>query len=526
MNDAPQVIVVGSGPAGVSAAWPMVRAGLRVLMLDASTDTPSAIPRSRPLDEFRTDPQAWKDRFGEDLSALACANFVSPKFSTPQARIVLGGFAERLGISTSNFLASGSLGQGGLSKIWGALAVPFDEQELAHFPRAAAAELMASYDAVSARIGVSGGPNRHPDEVSHAPARALLVRQRRYAPNVLDLQAAPNAVLEAAHGARKACTQCGLCLYGCSRGSIYDSAQEIPMLQRFANFCYRRGHLVRSLHSRDSEHVVMFETAEGRSELRAPIVVLAAGTIATTDLVMRRLRFVSRPVRLLSNPAAVVAFAMPTYIGRDLPTRALSLGQLFYRLRGSDGGAAGVVYGADALPLDQLAARLPVARPFALRLAHALAPALLMTTCYVPGSFSENTIRVHSEGDARIIIEGTQTPAATANLRRKLRELKRAFLRLGAVPVPGSTTILQPGADAHYAGTLPMGGTGPLATSAQGELIEGTGIFVADGAALPVLPAAHLTMTIMANADRIGNAIVRRTLARGANSGTALQAIA
>ena len=52
-----------------------------------------------------------------------------------------------------------------------------------------------------------------------------------------------------------------------------------------------------------------------------------------------------------------------------------------------------------------------------------------------------------------------------------------------------------------------MGGPGAASTSADGELTACDGLYVADGAALPNLPAKHPTLTIMANADRIGRAI-------------------
>ena len=509
MTDAPQVIVVGSGPAGVSAAWPMVRAGMNVLMLDASNGEAAATPQSRPISEFRSDPQRWKDQFGVDLSALATIDDVSPKLSTPQARATLAGYGAQLGLVTSDFFAAGSLGRGGLSKVWGALAVPFDRDDLAGFP--GAEDMDVSYRAVCRRIGVSGGPDCDAAAVVHAPSRALLTNYRRRAASPLTLYPAPNAVLDAHLDDRQACSQCGLCLYGCSRGSIYDSGRDVPALQRYANFSYRPGHVVQALDRDGAGHRIMVDVAGRRKYLRAPTVVLAAGTIATTDLVLRRLRLTDLPVRLLSNPAAAVAFVMPAYVGSDFSDRAFGLGQLFYRWRADDIDAAGVIYGADTLPLAQLAARMPVARPFALRLARALAPALLMTTCYVPGALSESTLRVEAIGGTRrVVIDGATTTAASAALRASIRSLKRAFLRLGAIAVPGSTTLLQPGADAHYAGTIPMRGAGPIATSAHGELKDCDNLFVADGASLPALPAAHPTLTIIANADRIGREIVRR----------------
>lgn len=516
-----QVIIVGSGPAGISAAWPLVRAGVNVLMIDASSNDASLAPRQESIASFRADPQRWHHRFGSDLSSLPTASDVSPKLSTPQARHTLAGFDAGLNLTTTNFLAAGSLGRGGLSKIWGALAATCNDDELASFPNGGTG-LRASYRTVAKRIGITGGRGSDPDAVQHAPARNLLARYRsRGTASGVDLHPAPNAVITAARGDRDSCTRCGLCLFGCSRGSIYDAAQELPALQAFPNFQYRSGHLVRSMHSRDGEHVLHIDTDRGQVQLRAATVVLAAGTLATTNIALRRIRYVNRPVRLLSNPAAATAFIMPAYIGADLPRQTFGLGQLFYRTSGPD-GAAGVVYGADTLPLDQIAARMPVGRPLALRLAHALAPALLMTTCYVPGALSENTLHVRDAGDGqtRMTIDGVQTPQAVAALQTALRSLKRTFLRLGALPLPGSTTILQPGADAHYAGTLPMGGGGPLGTSAYGELNECSGVFIADGASLPALPAVHPTLTIMANADRIGHEIARRIQASADAAGT------
>ncbi len=511
MSAIPQVIVVGSGPAGVSVAWPLVRAGVPVRMIDASPGPSDTTTERSTLTESRAEPMDWRDRFGADLSMLGMDKDISPKIATPKAQATLAGFAAGCGIDSDNFCALGSLARGGLSNIWGALALPFDQAELAESAFDAAA-MRRSYRAVTRRIGVSGGPGADPDILTSAPARRLLARHRRQTRRRdFDLEPASNAVLQTAQGDRLPCSRCGSCLYGCSRGSIYNSAAEIPALLRFANFSYTPGHFVHAVRADGGEQVLDVEVSGIRRQLRATTVVLAAGTLVTSGLALRRIGWIDRPVRLLTNPVAAAAFLMPRFIGQDRPGESFALGQLFYRLRDADGGAAGVVYGADALPLHLFAARLPVGRPFALRLAHALAPALLMTTCYLPGSFSENYLRVRERGDsAGMSITGVQTDSASTALRAALRQLKRELGRLGAFSVPGSITLLQPGADAHYAGTLPMGGSGPVATTMSGELRGSPGLFIADGACLPRLPATHPTLTIMANADRIGHDLAIR----------------
>lgn len=501
MTEDADIIIIGSGPAGVSAAWPLVRAGLRVMMIDASPGT-----RQPPIPA-----PSWSARFGHDLSGLTAPGNISPKFSTPLAQATLAGFTARNGLATNNFFAAGSLAQGGLSKIWGALVEPFNEEEFSGFPFDKTA-LARSYASVTARIGVT---TESKDTLASPPARLVLDRHSRHGDNEdFEMHAATNAVLSAELDGREPCSRCGACLFGCAGHSIYDSADELPALRRFAHFTYANDHFVRSIAKDGPVHILDVETSGGRRQLRSKVVVLAAGTIATTHLVLRHLDWLDRPVRLLSNPAAAIAFIIPQFIGRARPEQSFSLGQLFYRLQSDATSAAGVLYGADALPLDLFAARLPLSRPAALQVAHALAPALLIASLYLPGSFSRNTMSAHgADAQHRLSIEGSQAEPARAELLAALKQLRRNMRRLGALALPGSTSLLPPGADAHYAGTLPMAGVGPLSTSRDGELKDHPDLFVVDGSVLPHLPATHPTLTIMANADRIGETIARRLAA-------------
>jgi hypothetical protein len=245
--------------------------------------------------------------------------------------------------------------------------------------------------------------------------------------------------------------------------------------------------------------------------IAAPCVVLAAGTIATTALALRRLGAFGRDLRLLSNPVAALACIVPGQFAAALPERSFSLGQLHYRMKLADGGTAtGLLYAADTLPLSVVADRLPFSRPLALRFARALAPSLVLATCYLPGTFSRNRLRLEQDGATSIFIVGEQPLETRTALRAAGRRLSDHLRRRGAYQLPGSLTLSEPGSDAHYAGTLRMGDDGFFGCSADGELNACRNLHIVDGACLPVLPAQHCTLTIMANADRIGRALARR----------------
>jgi choline dehydrogenase-like flavoprotein len=93
------------------------------------------------------------------------------------------------------------------------------------------------------------------------------------------------------------------------------------------------------------------------------------------------------------------------------------------------------------------------------------------------------------------------------------RTLRAAFGKLGGILPPGSTQVSQPGADIHYAATIPMRATpgDPALPSLDPSCaLHGfEGMYVVDGACLSEVTAKNCTLTIMANADRVGRIIAR-----------------
>ena len=503
-----QVIVVGSGPAGVSAAWPLVDAGLDVLMIDAAGASAEPAAPTGTIGQFRRSPDRWRAQFGATLAGLLQATDLSPKLNTPLARTVTGGYAAANRVATDRFHAFGSLGLGGLSTIWGAMTPLFDADDLAGFP-IGPDDLAPSYRAVLARIGASGPGAEHAGPPLTASVQRLFDRYQAGSSAELRLERATNAVLMADRADRQGCASCGLCLWGCARRSIYNSAYELADLRRAPNFSYRTGLVARALEPDPAGHALVVEGPDGREILRASRIVMAAGTIASTALIAGRLGLWDTDIKLLTNPVAAAAFLLPALVGSALPEHSFSLAQLRWELAlGGGGTAGGAIYGGDTLPLTEVASRIPLSRPTALRISRALAPALLFATIYLPGRFSANVMRVRRDG---VSIAGQVTDPARAALRDVRARLARSGRSLGAFAVPRSFTISQAGADAHYAGTVPMGGAGPLACSAEGEVKACPGLYVADGAALSALPSKHCTLTIMANADRIGRRVAALT---------------
>ncbi len=492
------VVVIGSGPAGVSVARPLLEAGVRVLMIDAGGDhAPPAAPTGT-IGEFRRAPERWRVRFGSGLAGLISGGDLSPKLNTPLAHYVLQDFQAAQRLDTDAFHAFGSLQRGGLSSIWGGMTPRFDAADLAQFPFTLD-DLLPSYRRVMARIGMSGPGTEIEGPPLTRAAKRLIDRFQQKGSGPLLLERATNAVLMEDRGERQGCASCGLCLWGCAHKSIYSSAYEIPELRTDPNFTYRSQARVSAVVQDGAGHSIVLESGE---TIRARRVVMAAGTVATTSLVVGRLGLWDKDVKLLANPVAAAAFLQPSLVGSALPERSFSLAQLRWEMPvEASEPVGGAIYGGDTLPITEVASRIPLSRPTALRVSRALAPALLLSTIYLPGSASDNTMRV---GRDRVEISGRISDRARQTFRQAYAKLSRSMRALGAWPVPGSFTVSEAGADAHYAGTIPMGAAGPLSCSTFGEVTGCDGLFVVDGAALSSLPSKHCTLTIMANADRIG----------------------
>jgi choline dehydrogenase-like flavoprotein len=399
------VVIIGSGPAGVSSAWPLVEAGFKVTLLDAATGTVPEPPRMN-ISAFRRHPMNWRHAFGDDLSGFNQRQDLSPKFATRIARAVCRTEAGLAKMRAGNFVALRSSTTGGLSSVWGAFVTAFDDRDLANYP-IKASDLAASYQSVGQRIGLSGGQDdltdfhgsglalQRPTWLMPIAKQLLNRYQRRKSSGSLVLGTARNAVVTDEVPGREPCNRCGLCLYGCGRGAIYSATQDLGHLNGKPNFRYVGDSTVtRLLSAGQREPVVEVSTAGNRVAIGARAVVVAAGTLNSTALVLHSQSAVGKKLRLLTNPVAAMAFVVPSFVGTPLPSEGFSLGQLSYRLQLAElpDYITGVLYSADALPLNTFAQRLPLSRRCSVKLSRMVAPALLLTTLYLPGRLSRNYV--------------------------------------------------------------------------------------------------------------------------------------
>jgi len=519
------VIIVGSGPAGVSAAFPLVEAGVKVLMVDGGRQEDVRRPTRSFLEERATDPRQWEWMVGERFHALGMREAISPKLRVPTHAHVFADFAQVNQVDSQGFIALGSLAPGGLSNAWGCGVAQLSPQELAAFPCPSDA-MHDSYRTVVERIGVSRSQQdeltdyfgmqgeAQPEIALDKLHTALDQKYRRHGADLLQqgfrLGRFPVAVLSQDRGARKGCNRSGNCLFGCERRSLYSASEDLATLRQFPNFRHARLQVESLRQDAGQGWQVYGEDPQDRQRktFSARQVHLAAGTVATTRLALSALKH-EAPVRLLSCPTAAFILWMPSFLGKPRAD-AFGYGQLaFVQTLREDVTALGSTFSTVGLPMTEFARHLPLRRRLAVDVLRSLMSSCVVGNMFLPGHLSAN--QAHLTPDGRLHIRGAYHEDVPALLKQAATSLRRAYARLGAYMLPMSFTAGQPGGDIHYAGTLPMRER-PQAgeTSAIGELAGLDGLFVVDGASLPNLTEKSHTLTIMANADRIARAALQR----------------
>jgi choline dehydrogenase-like flavoprotein len=517
------VIVVGSGPAGVSAAFPLVDAGLRVLMVDGGKQPDVSPPEDAFLSARTHDEEQWKWMVGKGFHALKMRDAVSPKLRVPSHAYAFDGFSLSNQIEGKGFVAVGSLAKGGLSNAWGCGVARLSVDELAVFPFPGS-EMMASYAKVSRRIGISGRSNDDMagyfglDEFAQPPIPMDELHtwlSRRYANQRVKLHAqgfklgrSRVAALNADISDRRACNLSGNCLWGCSRRSLYSAVHDLPALRRHSNFNELSGFVVDGLNCNNGYWAVTGQIVRDgeRRSVTAGKIVLAAGTLATTRIVLNALNF-RHSIPLLSSPTAAYLLWLPRLLGAQrMP--GFGLGQLSFVLNLQNGiNAFGSTFSTTGIAISEFTRHIPMGRRYSIDFLRGLLSSCVVGNIFLPGQLTNAEAKLVEDGT--LVVSGKYSESVAPLMDEARRKLGKAYWSMGALMLPGSFTIGNPGGDIHYAGTLPMRAKPVVGeTNALGEVKGMHGVYVVDGACLPILPAKSHTLTIMANADRIGNAIV------------------
>lgn len=497
-------VVIGSGPAGVACAAALVARGITPLVLDGGARLEPE--RAEGVAELAAGGgEAFLEELRASLPVDPDTLPLKPLFGSlfPYAPT---GAGVRLNGGVG---AVPSLAVGGLSTVWGAGISPYASEDIADWP-VSSSDLDPHYRAVLGFVPLAGVRDalaeRFPLHVEPAELRvtpqieSLLDDLRRGDARLRSAGVVAGRARLAVNMSK--CDYLGLCLTGCPHGAVYSSAHTLDALVAAGSVVHDAGAVVTRFEETNGEVRL---SVRGRSEaISARRVFVACGALPTTRLVLASLEH-DKPVAIRDS----AYFTFPVLrrrlhaprVGPSLVGNTLA--QAFVVI---DDGAVSSrlvhlsVYGYNDLVLRAVAARAHISERAALRLLQPLLARLLFVQGFVHSDESP-AMRATMSGDELVVepMSGDVTPRARA-VFAKLRSL-----RVGLDPVGRLLRVWAPGKGFHAGAVFPMRAKpGHLESDVHGRLAGFERVHVVDASAFPTVPGGTITLTVMANAHRIG----------------------
>lgn len=518
------VAIIGSGPAGVTAAKVFLEAGLKVIIIEAGDSSPIA-GINNSWSEFR---ESATGQAGELFSGFFDLNNSrvdrSPKFSTPWLSKKVDDAASILDLEFQDFAGTQIPAIGGLSESWGAGVGIFDNQDLSDWP-INFEDLKSHYTHLATTMGLSGpwpnccgevpkGVGEHPG--LHPTAKKLLGNYQKNAQKFkfddFKLGPALQAVATTSELGRHPCELLGNCLYGCTRKSIWSASLEIEQLKQESRFTLLAGVLVEAVsRSEQGTWKLLTPSKDGRQKtIHSRHLVCAAGAIGSTRIISSALQTNNMEFNLQSTPIGGFALFLPRRLGAKWEKAVFGLSQLNFSINLNTPGeyVFGNTFAAENMPRTFLEKNSPFSHRGTMDVFKELTPAVLLANIFFDGKHSKHTIRVY---DGKVCISGGQKTSLENTVIETEQKIRKYFRKLGAFVVPSKIKLGAPGSDLHFASTIPMKTRPSLGEcDVEGNVYGLENLIIVDASTFPTLPPKSHTLTVMANARRIANIWAKR----------------
>ena len=511
------IYIVGSGPSGVSCAHALLCKGLEVTMLDVGIELESE--RAKILDQLNiTKPESWDlgliNTIKGNTIASTSGDFFKGVYGSdfPYREV-----DKHIPLDAKNVQPRISLAKGGLSNIWGAAILPYIDEDISDWP-VSVKDLAPHYESVLSFMDFAAVND---DLAKKFPLYSKTYRSLNPSNQTLDLikDLETNKSILNSRGflfghsrlaVNSSCVYCGLCHYGCPVGAIYNSSYTLEKLKNNKNFHYIKDIIVQKI-SELNNTVKIFATSRLKNEpimFTGTRVYLACGVISTTKILLESLEAYDKELTVKDSQWFLIPLIRYKKSAGVVNEKLYTLSQLFVEL--SDSNLSKNVinlqfYMYNDLFLNAIKNILGFAYPLLKRPVNELLDRLILVMGYLHSNSSSSfSIKLQKDKlmmDAKINKDVNKTINA---VYKKMFENKNLFK---ALPIPGITKIPKPGYGSHSGGSFPMKAKpGNFETDILGRPAGFSRVHVVDSTIFPSIPATTITLTIMANAYRIGSA--------------------
>jgi choline dehydrogenase-like flavoprotein len=241
-------------------------------------------------------------------------------------------------------------------------------------------------------------------------------------------------------------------------------------------------------------------------------VFVAGGTIPTTRILLRSLEAYDQTVWLKDSQYFLLPLLLLNRVRGATHESLHALSQIFLELFSADGTENGThiqIYSNNDLISQAVAQAFgPLKQPLGFLLRN-LQERMLVAQGFLHSEQSSRVaIRLKKnpgEGSDQLELKAELNSAARARVRGVVWKLLRQTRNLGAAPLPMMLKFAEPGRSFHCGGTFPMNEQPKgFQTDLLGRLPGWKRVHAVDATVFPSIPATTITLSVMANAHRIG----------------------
>lgn len=460
MNHQFDVIIVGSGLAGVHAAYPLIAAGLKVAIIDGGLDSKKQDKKviSSLYPSFREMSNAY------DL--------------IKKSSYVFNRTYQQLKIK-SNIEIIQSLAKGGLSQQWHGICDFFSNEELKKIGLPVK-EIQQEYQKIAKIITLSSnaGLDFH--------GRTLLESAKN------------QSLLEGE-------------LYQASMVYQYRASSKIEEFKKYKNFIYIPNQLVTTL--RDKKNHVEIESYSIDKSVQlvtnAKYLILAAGSINTTRILLRSLGLYNYKTTFLTKAHYITACVHPEVLFKKKTLDVINSGQLVISSKNVQRGLSSFfiqLYKFNPLAIDKVLKYIPMPKFAVSPLLSTFTPLLMIADIRFAASESKNKYcRLVKDGRGDVLeIHFKESSKEKKDHENQFRKIVSQLKLLKLFPI----RTIKDYTTAHYAGGVPYQKSPTrISVDINGRLHQAKRIYVADSSSWRALPSKPPALTIMANAARIGKKV-------------------
>ncbi len=524
------IYVVGSGPSGISCAFALVGKGHEVTLLDAGVELESN--RQAAVNELRRqDFEHWNAGTIEQFKARTDSGIRGiPMKYLYGSDFPFQKIDEFVPVSAQNVDCLPTLAKAGFSNIWGANVLPYRAEDIGDWP-VSVEELAPHYQAVFEFMDLAASEDdlapllplytkRFQTLEDCAQTKSFLNDLNRSKGNLnshgIQFGHSRLAVRALTNSHGSGCVYCGLCMYGCPYGLIYNSSASLERLKTKPNFHYQKDMVVEKLKESSAEVSIFARSRIDKSNIsfKASRVYLACGPLSTTRILLESLEAFNVPLTLKDSQY----FLLPAlrYQGvRDVENERLhTLSQVYLELLDSDLGEHLVhlqFYMYNDLYVKAIRKLIGPAYAVVRRLMNVVVGRLLVIQGYLHSKYSSTiSISLESSSQRRLVLSANSNPRTREIMNKIVKKLVRNRRYLRMVPLGPLLQLAKAGRGYHTGGSFPMSANPSRFQSDRWGRPQGFKLVHAvDSTVFPSIPATTITLTSMANAHRIASELDR-----------------